>query len=339
MRNATTPDGLCSARVRAGVSIGVYHRIGIDVAKETLAVCRWDRNQPEPCWERSYCNTEQGIRALLADTPAELAWVLEPTGRYSELAVRIGQAAGRQVLSASPFAVKRYLQSVNPRAKTDRVDARGLARYGQQLHLRPFRLKEPRLQRLRELLQVRCGIAKHLAALRQQVQTMPAVAGLLRPFLESAQAQTEALEAAIQQAGASLELFVRLDQITGVGPLTAAALTVRLMSMEFDSYDQFVAYVGLDLRACDSGEHRGQRRLSKRGDAQLRWLLYLAAKAALTAKKDTVFIELYERECAKGLSKTGALCAVARRIARTAWSMARTGQNYNCARLLARQLA
>jgi transposase len=103
--------------------------IGIDVAKKTLAVCRWDQDQPQPCWERTYPNSPTGIGALLADTPPALAWVLEPTGRYSDQVVALAQEAGREVLCAPPFAVKRFLQSLNPRAKTDRVDARGLARY------------------------------------------------------------------------------------------------------------------------------------------------------------------------------------------------------------------
>jgi transposase len=306
--------------------------IGLDVAKKTLAVCRWDREHAAPAWERSYPNTEAGLQQLLADTPPELAWVLEPTGPYSELAVRLGQAAGRPVLMASPLAAKRYLQSVNPRAKTDQVDARGLARYGQQVALRSFRLKEPALQRLWELLQVRCGLAQSLAALRQQGQVLPTVAPLLQPTLAHLQQQLKSLEQAIIQAGQPFELFGRLRAIPGVGPLTAAALTVRLLSLEFTSYHQFVAYVGLDLRVCDSGERRGQRRLSKRGDAQLRWLLYLAARAALRAK-DPVFRLRYERECAKGLSTTGALCAVARKLAKVAWSLSHTDHAYHSERV------
>ena len=44
--------------------------------------------------------------------------------------------------------------------------------------------------------------------------------------------------------------------------------------------DAFVAFASLDPRPDDSGQHRGKRRLSKRGPAELRRLLYLAALSA-----------------------------------------------------------
>jgi transposase len=328
------PQGCAQASAQ-----GVYHVIGIDVSKHTLAVCRWDSAQPEPCWERTYPNSEQGLRQLLGDTPADMPWVLEPTGCYSELAVRLGQGADRLVLTAPPLAAKRFLQSLNPRAKTDRVDARGLARYAKHASLRPFRLKEAPLQRLWELLQVRCGLARSLEALRQQVRALPEAAPLAQPTIEHLQARLKAFEEEIEKAGQELDLFVRLDGIIGVGPLTAAALTVRLMSIDFASYDAFVAYVGLDLRICDSGKHQGKRRLSKHGDAQLRWLLYLAAKATLSATKDTGFKELYERKCAEGGTTTGSICIVARKIAKVAWSLARSGERYDPARVFCAQPA
>jgi len=306
--------------------------IGIDVAKHTLTVCRWDPDQEEPAWERSYPNSEAGLQHLLADTPADVPWVLEPTGPYGELTVRVGQEAGRTLLMAHTFAAKLFLRSLNPRAKTDKVDARGLARYGLHRRLRPYRLKEASLQRLWELLQVRCGLGRSLAALRQQIQVLPQAAALAQPVADDLQTRINAFDDAIQEAGQQLELFVRLDAIPGVGTLTAAGLTVRLLSLDFPSYDAFVAYLGLDLRVFESGTRKGQRHLSKRGDAHLRWLLYLAAKATLRAKAGADFKQLYLRKRAEGQTTTGSICIVARKLAKVAWSLAHSGQAYDPAR-------
>jgi len=306
--------------------------IGIDVSKESLAVCCWEPEAPAPAWEAEFPNSPEGLRALLAASDPEAAWVIEPTRPYSELPVRLGQAAGRQVLSASPYAAKRFLQSLNPRAKTDRVDARGLARYGLAAPLRPFAPKNPQLARLWGLLRVRCKLASARAALALQQQTLPEVSADIAPILAQLDTQLAALAKQIALVGKTIELFVRLDEIPGVGPLTATALTVRLLSLGFDRYDQFVAYIGLDLRVCESGSFRGHRKLSRRGDATLRWLLYLAARAALRSK-DRTFRERYDRERAKGLTTTGALCAVARKLAKVAWSLAHTGECYRAARV------
>jgi len=82
--------------------------------------------------------------------------------------------------------------------------------------------------------------------------------------------------------------------------------------------DAFVAFTGLDPRPDDSGQHHGKRRLSKRGPPELRRRLYLAALSAIKTK---VWRSLYEHYRAKGLSSTAALVILARRIARTAWSI------------------
>ncbi len=82
------------------------------------------------------------------------------------------------------------------------------------------------------------------------------------------------------------------------------------------------------VRVRQSGKKSGQLGLSKQGEAELRRLLYLAAQASLRAK-DSPFKAQYERERAKGLSSTAALCAVARKIARLSWSLVAHGTSYD----------
>ena len=106
--------------------------------------------------------------------------------------------------------------------------------------------------------------------------------------------------------------------LSGVGPIIGTALVNTLERVPVKSADAFVAFTGLDPRPDDSGQHRGKRRLSKRGPAELRRLLYLAA---MSAAKTKTWRPLYERYRAKGLSSTATLVILARRIARTAWSM------------------
>jgi transposase len=112
--------------------------------------------------------------------------------------------------------------------------------------------------------------------------------------------------------------YRRLCTITGIGPVVGTALVNTLERVPLKSADAFVAFTGLDPRPDDSGQHRGKRRLSKRGPAELRRLLYMAAMSAIKTK---TWRPLYDHYRAKGLSSTATLVILARRIARTAWSI------------------
>ncbi|WP_236589482.1 hypothetical protein [Ramlibacter aurantiacus] len=81
----------------------------------------------------------------------------------------------------------------------------------------------------------------------------------------------------------------------------------------------------------DSGQRTGIRRLSKRGDTETRRLLYNAGMAG--AKTDT-WRCIYERERAKGLSATAALMALARRLVRIAYSLFKSGGQFDRNRVM-----
>lgn len=124
-----------------------------------------------------------------------------------------------------------------------------------------------------------------------------------------------------------------LRAVPGIGPVTATALAVCLVEKQFTHPDQFVAYVGLDLRVRQSGQRQSPLGLSKQGDAELRRLLYLAALSATQSRRDRTFADRYAREQAKGLAKTQALNAVARKLARVAWSLVAHRSTYDPTRV------
>jgi transposase len=92
-----------------------------------------------------------------------------------------------------------------------------------------------------------------------------------------------------------------------------------------------VAFAGLDPRVCDSGEHRGKRRLSKRGPAWLRRQLYLNALGASHSK---ALRPLYESIKSKGFAPTQALIILARKLLRVAYAVWKSGQAFDPARLI-----
>jgi transposase len=268
----------------------------------------------------------------------ECCWVLEPTGRYSNLAVDQARAAGRDVLLAEPRRAKAFLQSSHVRAKNDPLDSDGLNDYAEARPLPLYPRPTPMLEQTQQLLAARRGLSQSLSRLRQQTRELPLAAELLAPACAQLQQQLQAIDAqlndlaAAPEHAAELGAAQRLDAVPGIGTVTAAAVNACLQRCVFSHSDQFVAYVGLDITVRDSGKKKGKREVSQRGDAELRRLLYLAAQSNLRCKHSP-FKDQYAREKAKGLPHTGAVCAVARKLAKVCWSLVKHGGHYDADRV------
>jgi transposase len=305
--------------------------LGVDVGKAELHGTWRDAETRRVRWQGAVPNTDAGIRQLLRRVPAT-ALVVEPTGRYGEPLVRAAQAAGREVLQAVPRKARAFLWAEQPRAKTDRIDSAGLALYGLTGRLRPYLLPSPAVDLVQQLLAARRGLSQSLMSLQQQRAALPLAAEALTPATEGLARELQALDDRIAAAAKADELaaaVVTLKAVPGIGDLTAPALAACLIAKRFTHPDQFVAYVGLDIRVHQSGRRHGQFGLSKYGDAELRRLLYLAAMAAARCTRDPTFAERYHRERAKGLARTAALNAVARKLAKVAWSLVAHGSAYD----------
>jgi len=301
--------------------------VGIDVSKKELTYALGDARTHQIRWERAVPRTVAGVKKLLSQTPPEVPWVIEPTGRYSLMVAKLALEAGQEVLMAPPRKAKAFLASLPQRAKNDRLDGRGLALFGLtravSRPLMPYPVKSEKVEQLDQLLSARKGISQALSRLKQQQRELPYAAGALGEAVADLEKRLVALDERIAEQTKAQDGFPvakELDAVHGIGGITAAAVAARLDAKGFGHPDQFVAYIGLDLVVCDSGEKKGKHRLSKQGDAELRRLLYLCAAASLRAK-GSPFAAQYERELAKGLPRTAALCIVARKMAKLCWSL------------------
>ncbi len=79
-----------------------------------------------------------------------------------------------------------------------------------------------------------------------------------------------------------------------------------------------MAFIGLDVRVRESGSYKGKRKLTKRGDAEIRRLLYCATQAASCYPP---FRAYHQKQIDKGLPKIAAKVILARKLARIAFSL------------------
>ncbi|MDB5970209.1 MAG: Transposase family protein [Hydrocarboniphaga sp.] len=129
-----------------------------------------------------------------------------------------------------------------------------------------------------------------------------------------------------------------LQQISGIGPLTASALTASAVdARHFKNGRQLAAWLGLTPLEHSSGNNRHLGRISKRGDVYVRMLLVHGARSALSValalrnkapdKLNRVQLRATQLHDRIGMHK--AIAAVANKLARICWAMWTHGDQYD----------
>jgi len=115
--------------------------------------------------------------------------------------------------------------------------------------------------------------------------------------------------------------------LKGIGPVTAAGLIGEVGDFKkFSTISEIIKLAGLDLYEVSSGKHRGIRRISKRGRPLLRKLLYFAALSAV--RQGGVMHQWYQNAMSRGMIKTKALVAVARKLLAIIFALVRDHSVY-----------
>lgn len=307
--------------------------IGVDVAKRELVTC-----EHGAAGLHSVANEAAAIEAWLQRLPPGSAVAMESTGGYHALLAQQAHRAGLRVYVLNARDVYYYAKALGARSKTDRVDARLIARYLVEHHAsmhawQPARGGQDTVQ---SLLRRRARVSSHAAALRLALNGIESLSEPLARVQEQLDRLMERIDQDVERLLAvDADLSARraaLRTIAGVGAQGSALLAVLLSRIDFANADALVAYSGLDPRANDSGTKIGRRRLSKRGSATLRRQAYLAAFAASRSK---AFRPTYLALKGRGFAPTQALVILGRKILRIAWAIWHSGQTFDPLRLRA----
>jgi transposase len=117
----------------------------------------------------------------------------------------------------------------------------------------------------------------------------PTLAGELAPLfalLAPLDAEIAAADRRITQLTAADPVVALLTTAPGIGPLTASALVATIDDItRFRSAHEFEAYLGVVPSERSSGERRRVGRITKAGNARVRWLLVEAAWRIVRAER------------------------------------------------------
>jgi len=308
--------------------------VGVDVAKAELVTAAYGDTA-----SGVIANECAAIEHWLASLPAGTYVAMESTGIYHRLLAERAHAAGMRVYVLNARDVYFYAKALGARGKTDRVDARLIARYVAEHHARLhcWQPGEGAQARIQELMLRRAQLVTKRVSMRQ---TLKGCSELSAQQVQLEQAFDELLQALDARVLALIEADQvlsagrkSLSTITGFGPQASALLTAVLSRMQFANADALVAYSGLDPRANDSGTRRGRRRLSKRGPPALRRQMFLVAFAASHSK---ALKPLYQSIRLKGFASTQALVILARKLLRVAYAVYKSGKPFEPSRFLAK---
>jgi transposase len=258
--------------------------VGIDVAKNTLEACVLPDQKPF-----SIGYDRAGLVQLLGRLPQSgtCLIVVESTGGYHRRLVAELLDAGHLVAVVNPRQVRDFAKAFGILAKTDRIDAQVIARFGQ--HVRPRTTpksseKQSELQQLacrrRQLIEIRTAETN-----RCETITLPCVRKSVQKVVNLLNAQIESIEHEIAKLLQSDDDWraktEALASTPGVGTTTAVTLLAELPELGTLNREQITALAGLAPFNRDSGNFQGSRSI-RGGRAPVRSALYMAA---LTARR------------------------------------------------------
>lgn len=288
--------------------------LGFDVSKDTIAV--FDTRSGQCC---DLANKARDIMAFLKNYGSDIQAICEPTGGYEAVLLNTLVKAGIPVHRADTVRVKAYIRSLGTLAKTDQIDARGLAFYAQE-RWNKLSLWQPNDQQA-ELLQSLVLRRQDLVAMRVAETNRlkaPDPGGLKKSYQTIIKALTsqiiqleEQIEELISQTDTLNQEVKTLMSIPGIGKTTAVSLCAMMPELGHLTAKKAASLAGLAPHPKDSGTIRKYRRV-RGGRTQIPKLIFMAAMAA--ARGNNKLGDFYRSLLKRGKKKLVALTAVMRKI-------------------------
>jgi len=309
--------------------------VGIDVSKASFDATWEAKGQAH---HRRFDYTDEGVTALLEQTPEGAHYVMEATGVYhARLALKLYES-GRPVSVINPLVIKRFSQMKLSRVKSDKADAELIRHYGEQHELTPWSPAASDVLELQQahswlddLIRERTRLVNRQEAHTHHTRPSPFVAKQMKAQLRQLDKQIKSCEQhlEVKVKKSFRELYERLLTIPSVGPKTAIELIVVTDAFSrFEDVKALCAYIGVSPTTFQSGTSvKGKGVIAKLGQGRMRQLLYLCS---WTAKRcNPACNVLYRRLKAAGKPPKVINIAIAHKLVRQAFAVATTNQPFS----------
>src|SRR3990167_1850522 len=287
--------------------------VGIDVAKHKLDVAMSNHDNM-----LQIANEEDSFKELVKQLPSKSKTliVLEASGGYEQLVANYLRRKMYSVAIVNAKRVRDFAKASGKLAKTDSIDANVIMAFAEAFNPAPQQFSTADEKKRLDYLNRRSQLVLMMATEKQHLELSPnEVRHYINKhiqYLEKALMKIEeALSELIDQDPELKEKVDRLDEIKGVGRVTAMNVLLHMPELGRLSPKEVSALAGVAPFNKDSGQMKGKRQIWG-GRAPVRSALYMAI---LTARKFNPAIKkFYDRLIQKGKLPKVAMVACMRKL-------------------------
>ena len=308
--------------------------IGIDVSKDSFVAAYPAKSGYTT---KTFKNTSSGVHQFIQSLPAECHCVMEATGNYSMLLLYLLQQANIIVSMENPQKIKHFARAMLSTTKTDEIDAKLIALYGEKMEPAPYKIPSESIILLKQKRTVLRQLKKQLIAMTNMQHAMsvlpkqdPTAKVAIEQTIKFLRKQISKLEDEITHL--SNKEFKRqmelLTSIKGIGENIASALILATGGFTyFSSAKQISRFLGLCPTYQQSGTSVNVKgHINRNGDTHLRSLMYVVAFSSI--RSNTACKETYERLRSRGKSGRVAIIAIANKLIRQAFAVVTNNRPY-----------
>jgi transposase len=310
--------------------------VGIDVAKNTLAVCVLGASKQQ----REFGNNRKGHQQLLTwlkKQPDAVAIVgLEATGSYGEAICSYLYEQELRVSVINPARIKAYAQSQLKRHKTDAIDAELIADFCRTQQPEAWSPPPPEELELRALVRHLDDLKAQRQAEKNRLEAQPGS----KTVVQNLQAHIRFIDEQIQQLEHAIHDHINrhphlkqqrdlLKSIPGIGDITSLQILAELGDLtRFSDVRQVVALAGLNPQQRRSGTSvHYTAGISRMGRSSLRAALFMPAMVAM--RHNPILKAFAERLAHNGLKPKQVITAVMRKLLHLAYGILKNKEPFN----------
>lgn len=262
---------------------------------------------------------------------SEVQIVLEATGKYHRIAHSVLANMGYKLMIVNPYQARNFAKAHNKFCKTDKVDAKVLCAFGQQMGFKESRLRSDKEEEILELSRRKTQLQDHLRIEKNRIKnSYPATESSIKDHIKH-------LEGAIKNIDKALECCVKrdketedkvaiLESVPAIGKTSAISIIAHVPEIGTLSRREIAALTGTAPMNNDSGDRKGKRSI-KRGRCHIRSSLYMPMLTAI--RFNPTIKKFYNRLIENGKPAKVAITACMRKLITILNLMVKNNQKWN----------
>lgn len=245
------------------------------------------------------------VGARTKKSGSSVSFVMEATGVYYEELAYFLYESGFKVHVVLPNKAKHYFKSQNLKTKTDKVDAAALAQMGFEMNLRTWEPMSDIYLELRDCTRAILALQSEKSSMSSRLHACKHSRNKLKEVIRAYERQVKSLDKEIERLKKHRTKVLDKDEelkkkVTKVATIKCVQndTIISVISetngfLLINSMRQLVSYAGLDVSHEQSGKKKGKGKISKKGNARLRQIIFMPALSAIQHNKPIK--ETYQR--------------------------------------------